>query len=440
MNLEIVKTLIGRFVQSPIVHRIARGGAWMALSTVVMSILGIATTICVARILGKEGFGRYGLVQSSVITFAGVAAGSMAVTSTKFLAQYRGSDPERAGRLAGLCWIVSALVGFSVTLAIYFGANWLAVVVGEEELSQLFRIVAPSVFYATIIGAQKGMLAGFEQFRVLAIINIIIAVANLPLLVGGTWFFHVEGTILGYVLINLVNLGINSYFLRRTFTKEAFPFTFRGIFQEKDILWRFSFPHAMSSLLNTPVTWLSSVFLARQPGGIEQLGIFSAATRWRQVMLFLPATLSQPSVPVLAERLSSGDYRAVTRILFGTLGVIVPVCGGLTLLLMILSKPIMATFGSDFIQDGVPTLLVLLSAAFVQAVITPFSNLTTSAGRTWASFAGVILKSTILIFTAILMVGRGAPGLAVAHFLSLAASLAFLVSVTIWIISRRKAQ
>lgn len=344
---ERIGPLISRLHGSSILRRLIRGGAWTALSTIVMSILGILTTIFIARMLGKEDFGRYGLVSSTVITFGGIAGGSMAVTSTKFLAQYRNIDPVRAGRLTGLCWLVSAGAGILMAAGMFFCAQWIAATIGDESLALLLKVVAPAILFSAVIGAQKGMLGGFEQFQALAMINMTVMLCNMPLMLAGTWWFGLEGAMAAIVVVNILNLCINSFHLRRSFARSPVDFTFRGVWLERKVLVSFSLPHLMGTLLNAPVVWLSTVFLARQVGGMEQMGLFTAATRWKQVLLFLPNVIAQPSVPIISERLGAGDYRRVAQLVFATCGGLLVVCGVLWLGFALFSRPIMLSFGED---------------------------------------------------------------------------------------------
>jgi O-antigen/teichoic acid export membrane protein len=390
--------------------------------------------------LGKEDFGRYGLLSSTVITFGSVAGASMAVTSTKFLAQYRIKDPARAGRLTGLCWLVSAGAGLLMASGMFFWADFIAKMIGDANLEPLLQIVAPVILIAAIIGAQKGILAGFEQFQSLAIINIVIMSFNLPLMIGGTWWFGLKGAMSVIFLINLLNLSINSFYLRRSFAASPVSFTLKGVWEERAVLLSFSLPHVMSTLLNAPVVWLATIFLARQVGGIEQVGLFTAATRWRQVLLFLPGVIAQPSVPIIAERLGAGDYRRVTKLILATFGLLSVVCGGMWLLFAVFSRSIMSAFGDGFIEEGAIVLTVILCAAFFQAIAAPFSNLVTSAGHTWAGFAGTILKSTVLLGVAWLLVGYGARGLALAHAAAFLIAFIFITSISAWILTKQKAR
>jgi O-antigen/teichoic acid export membrane protein len=52
--------------------------------------------------LGKTGYGELGMIQTTVGMFGVFAGFGLGVTATKHVAEFRRSDPARAGRIIGL--------------------------------------------------------------------------------------------------------------------------------------------------------------------------------------------------------------------------------------------------------------------------------------------------------------------------------------------------
>lgn len=417
-----------------------RGGLWTMIGTVGMSVVGIAISIGLARILGKEDFGRYGLLAATVITFSTVAGTSMAVTSTKFISQYRATHPDKAGALTALCWSVSAGTGGILACALLLFAESISSSIGLESSPNLIRITAPAVLFTAIIGTQRGIFVAFERFDTLAKLNITTMLVNLVLILPCGYYFGVMGAIAALSFSAFLNWLLNAFLLRRIFHVNQFKACFRTMKSEWRVLYRFSLPHVMGTILNSPVQWIAMIMISRQPGGIDQIALFSAAQRWRQVLLFMPGIIAQPSVPVITERLHQGDYPTVARLLLGTFGFLILFCGGVGLAFAFAAPLILQAYGDDFVESGTPVLQILILATFFQAILTPFSNLVTSAGHTWLAFGGMLLKSSVLIGVTYGLVFYGAIGLTVAHALSAFISLAFLGLATVYIIKLRKAQ
>src|SRR6516165_235420 len=91
---------------SPLGYRLARGAVWSFVGAVVSRGCGLLSSILVARMLGKTGFGELGILQSSVGLFATFAGFGLGLTSTKYVAEFRLKDPARAGRVIGVSSIV----------------------------------------------------------------------------------------------------------------------------------------------------------------------------------------------------------------------------------------------------------------------------------------------------------------------------------------------
>lgn len=437
--MGIFESWIGYLGRSAIFRKILHGGAWMAFATIVSQVAGLITSILLARILGVQEFGKYGLLQSTLLTFGALASRSMQVTVTKFLSQYKLTDKPRAGRLCGLCWIASLLSGLIVFGIVMIWSQPLAEWVGEPSMAGLFQVAAITILISSVVAVQGGMILAFQRIKFLAITTIAFSVLNLLLLPVLCLKFGLSGVIWGTVLTQGVNWLINSLLLRKCLAESGIEFTFRGIASEKAILWKFTLPHGLGALINTPVTWFCLMLLARQPNGVAEVAIFSAVERWRKVILFFPGTISKPSIPILAESFGIGNYRRAAKVVLSTLGLNAAICGCIVLALAIGAPYLLALFGAEFRQNGVPTMFVLLIAAYIQAINVPLGDAAATAGRTWFSLIGTILRGSALVVGTLLFISKGSLGLALAHLSSAIVLSAFLAVLTVWILSAKKA-
>src|SRR5512140_3019604 len=98
--------------------RFHRGVAWSLLAAVAASGFNLALNVSVARLLGREAFGQFGMVLSAITAVSGIAQLAMGYTTTKLVAEFRTNDPERAGRIIGLSSIVSIVTGSLAAIAL----------------------------------------------------------------------------------------------------------------------------------------------------------------------------------------------------------------------------------------------------------------------------------------------------------------------------------
>src|SRR5215475_15203037 len=85
-----------------IIRRIASGGAWTFVGTGCFSAASLLSSMMCSRHLGREGFGRLSALVSTMGLCALFAGLGMGLTATKYVAEYRTSDPERIGRIIAL--------------------------------------------------------------------------------------------------------------------------------------------------------------------------------------------------------------------------------------------------------------------------------------------------------------------------------------------------
>ena len=65
------------------------------------------------------------------------------------------------------------------------------------------------------MGLQIGALSGFEAFRKIAEVNVVVGFVTFPLVVAGTLAWGVEGAVWGSVASTVVNLWLNHRALRK---------------------------------------------------------------------------------------------------------------------------------------------------------------------------------------------------------------------------------
>ena len=115
-----IRDLATRAKASPLALRLAHGAFWTLFGQVTARTLGLLSSIFVARLLGKNGFGELGIVQSTANMFQVLAGTAIGLTATKHVAEFRNSDPKRAGRIIALSNVTSVIVGAVLALALSF--------------------------------------------------------------------------------------------------------------------------------------------------------------------------------------------------------------------------------------------------------------------------------------------------------------------------------
>ena len=158
---------------------------------------------------------------------------------------------------------------------------------------------------------------------------------------------------------------------------------------------RFGGLAVLGSLCTTLAMWFSNVVLVSQPDGYAALGVFNAAERWRQLLLFLPASVS-PILLSMLSNLHGNNDPAAYRKLFGinlwiSVGtVLVP-----TAVIMAFASLAMSVFGADY-RHGSTTLIVLAGSAIASVLNNLLGQILVSKGAIWLRFLLDVLLAGVL--------------------------------------------
>lgn len=378
----------------------------------------MVAAIVVARILGRTTYGEFGIIQSTIAMFATVAGFGMGTTASKFVAEFRGKAPARAGSIIALSSVVSWSAGLLMAAVVVVIAPWLAKKsLAEPALTDTLRLSAVLLFLNSVNGGQMGVLTGFEAFKRTARVNLWGALLNFPLVAAGAYYFGVIGAITGMGMAQLGICLLSAQAVRAEVRNYNIPVRFSSWSTEASILWQFSLPAVLGSVLITPVTWMASSMLVRQPGGYEHVGALTAANQWFNALMWLPYVIGAVVLPMLAERFGVSDEKGSAKVLKVSIGLSAAATLPLAIVASLLSPFIMALYGQDFRSEW-PTLAVSVFTAVIFAVQLPVGDLIAASSRMWIGFAMNLTWSAVFLGSTWLLIDYGSFGLASARLLA----------------------
>jgi O-antigen/teichoic acid export membrane protein len=366
--------------------------------------------------LGLELFGQYALVQTTLLTVAFVAQVATGTTATKYVAEYRSSDPGRAGRIAGLCALVTLATSAICFLIIALSAGWVAsVAMKAPGLAFAVRLGAAFVIFNCLNFYQIGFLAGLESYPAIALTSLAGGLGTLCLTVPLTWFFGLNGAVTALALGSALRWGICYYVLHKELRRHGLRIIYGGAWEERSILWKFSIPAALSGFFTMPATWLATLFLVKQPNGFAENALYSAALNLKTAVTFLASNVNNVGVSMLNNQKglnAQGRYRRLyfTNIVICT--VLVLAVGSMVLL----AGPfLLALYGRQF-QGGWLALQILILAAVVETLSLAVYQIIQSHERMWSSLVLIAFPASaaLPLLAYWLTPLHGAVGLAIA--------------------------
>ena len=407
-------------------QRVLSGALWVTAANLTYRGTLMLAMMMVARILGKDDYGQLGIIQSSITMFEAVAALGMGVTATKHIAEYRDSDKNKVSRVIELTRVTTFVTGVSFGAVIYLLAPWLSTsVLGSSELTEFVRISALILFFNAISGGRVGMLAGFEAYRAMALINSLTGTMSVFLVAGGAYFYGVNGALWGLVGVSAINALLNHILSIRVMRKEAIPRVAKLTRTEWHLLWHFSLPAMMAGILYAPINWVGSAYLVKT-SGYGEMGLFAAANQWFSVLLFIPGVITSVFLPVFADQGGRGREHNLGRLLGKALKATVLVSLPLVAAIALSSSWIMRLYGEGY-SEAASMLVMIALAAFVASTQNIMGNALATINRMWIHFASNMVWAVVYLMAVIVLVGQGykAFGLCLAILLAYSVKLLF---------------
>lgn len=418
---------------SDIAKRMMSGAFWSFTGTALGKFFVFLTGILCARILGKEQFGELGMVRSTIGMFIIVGAGGIGVTATRFISLYRRDQQAHAASIYKLSTSFASLLGILTTLALLCSAGFLANdILESSELTFPLTIGCVVLFLSILNSSENGTLAGFEDFKSIAVNTLIGSIVESLGMIIGAYFYQIEGAIAGFGLGVLALYLANKLSAIKNLRKSGISSKGQTIFKEDwKLIYQYSIPATLSALSVTPVFWLIRSMLVRA-NDYGELGIFEAADQWKVILLFVPGAICQIVLPIMS---SITDSRTFRRTLLGNFALIGGIATVLALASWILAPIIMPLYGKTF-TDLTP--LVFLAISTIPTALAQILEMTLySRDKTWTCFGFNIIWgiATVGLSYVFLRNSQGASGIALAILL---AYLIKMICMGCYLIIRQK--
>ncbi|MEW6139711.1 MAG: oligosaccharide flippase family protein [Thermodesulfobacteriota bacterium] len=406
---------IKQLLANPLTQRLLTAVSWNTTGTVALQALGLAATILVARLLGPADFGRLSLLQATVTMFSVVAALGLPSTATKCIAELRFQDRAEVGRIIGFVFAVgmafSAIVGVAMlSLAPVISYQLLH----SPDLEQLLMIGTLLMLLTALSSLQTGILAGFEAFRAMALVNLLGGILRLGFAGIGTYYWGLSGALWALICsTGLICAGYQTAIASVT-AAASVDLSLRCLGRHLRLVYDFSLPCMLSTSLVAPINWLSIVILATYAADYNEVGIYNAANQWFLVVLFFPSIVGQSMLPIVSEQLCTAGRGAARTLLLCTLKMLLVIIVPVVIVGTLLSPLLMGLYGTSF-QHGWPALVILFASAGFAASAVPLGYFLIASAELWTGFFLNLVWAISFVGLALFLANYGAVGLASAR-------------------------
>lgn len=389
---DSVLNLVGRARS----NNLAKDSMWAVLGSVIGKGLALVAGIVIARFLGRELYGEYGLIKETLGYLAIVSTFGFGYTATKYVA-----ENENAGGKT-LRWLVNRIELFTLVfsllwfIALFVFAKPLAQFVKAPDLFIIFRKYGVIVVFNAITATGIGILSGLKLFKVNAKVNCWTGISLFVFSIVLTYFFGLDGAVLALLLSFVLQAFLNEKYIRDAL--HSFPQGEKGSDEDFRSMLSFSVPIALQEGLYVVVHWFTS-FLMIRFAGYGEVGLAAASATWSAVIIFIPGMLKNVMFSYLTTT-ENHEYLVKRLLLFNFLSTAGPV-----LIMIVFSRLICSFYGPTF--TGLPVVLIisLVSAVFT-AVSEVFCYEFISRGHPWIVFLTRIVRDTAILFTGWVVLSR----------------------------------
>ncbi|MDW8107383.1 MAG: oligosaccharide flippase family protein [Armatimonadota bacterium] len=399
-------------------QRIAHAVSWTVLSVGAAQALLLVATVLVARQLGVEDFGRWGLVYATLNTVVAFITPSFGWALMRVAATLRDHSPHEMAQLSSAVLRVGVWACFILALGLLILAPWASVYIFRDVGTQAaLQIIAAAVFANGVLALQMSVLMGLEAFRASAALHALRGVVSAALMIGGVYWGGLMGTAWGFTLASFLCAGMGGVLLSRVLRERGISLRRTEIRCATQVLRDMSLPSFLSTILSSVVMWLANVLLVYAPNGLMQVALFSAASHWRTVILFLPTQINHSTAPILANLWSSGErnrLRAVVRASLLANGL----AAGVPALITIVAAELILRLYTLDAPPGILSFRVLMLSSVLTALCGLLGYFMVAVGQMWHGLAVNALWAISFVVVAVHMLETGVVGISVAFLVS----------------------
>ena len=431
--IKFKSRLFNNYQIASLSNRLLKSASWALIGSIVGKGITMISYIWAARILTQNEYGEFGILRSTINMFTVFAGMGLGATAAKYISQYRNTNPLKAGNIYTISNILIYLLAAVFTLIIYL----LAPLIAEQSLhashlSGDIKIGSIILFFITVNSVQNGALSGFEDFKSIAINTFISGLIQSICLVVGCYINGISGMLIGWgigcLTCYLLNRrSINSHLLRNNITTSIKNINTADF----NILWRFSLPTLLASVMVGPILWWTKTYLVSK-SSYNEVAIFDVSEQWYTMVLFIPTALGQIILPMLTNTIEEGTFKQYVKLVKTNLTINVGISIILSILMILLGPFILGFYGEGFID--IKTLAFMMLTTVASSACNVVGQVIASRDKMWYGFSFNLLWALLLILYTIIFVGSlefGASGLALAMLL---AYLSHFILQTIYIL------
>lgn len=408
-------------------REIARDFLYLSTARVFSVGIGVVRSLFIPRLLGPDAYGMwksFGIAQS-YIQFSDLGALASLKRQVPLLRQ-RG-DHASLAKARDVAFFVNHVVLFAGAVALLV-ASFLVTDPLYRRGLRLYVLLMYALHLQTFM---EQFLYWRKQFADASRVNLVLALVEALLAIGGTWMFGLDGLILGtfigYAGAILVMLRMISFDI-------GFAFEWR-VYVE---LVKIGFPSHVNGLLYNLLQSVDRILLLAFLG-LESLGLYALGMTLNEYLFQFAYALGNAISPRLVERYGSEKTVESLRPMVEKTTFAIAIASPAVLGAVFFAAPAVIEMALPSFTDAILPLRILLVGTFFTSLhrgLSSFFLTIRKQARLFPAYAGAIALNTLLVVMA-LETDLGIGGVAAATATTLAAfSISLIVMARVFFVRR----
>jgi EPS I polysaccharide export inner membrane protein EpsE len=381
--LNIFLKIQQKLLYSAISQRFFIGATWSLVGAFFSQVIILLGTLLLARIFGKETYGQFVLIQSTVNTVGVFSGFGIGATATRYIAALKEIDPQRLARILALSEITVLIFSAIISLGLSIMSKQMSSsIFNAPELTTPLAIAAFAVFFSVLDGYHKSTLIGFESMRAFAVVSIVGVGLSLPIMLFSVYKFGLYGAVVSLVVSAFLQAIISRVQMTRVLLRSNISKKYNNCLKEWRVIRDYSLPSFLAGALVSSAHWVCQAMLSKMQNGYSEIALLGVAMQWFNVIIFLPLITSRVVMPMLTESFASDNINNSRKILYLAIKANILTAVPMAIFISIISPWLFELYGQDFKKDSFLLIIAAITAAIV-AIQTPVGNLISAISRMW---------------------------------------------------------
>jgi O-antigen/teichoic acid export membrane protein len=373
---------------------------WAVFGNGLGNFLLLVAGIIIARLLGKDLYGEYGMVKTTMFHIASFSTLGLGFTSTKYIADAISNSPHNLRRIIKTALETTVCFSLFLCILLFLFAGELADYINEPQAAPAFRALGVIVVLRAINTISAGILAGYKSFKTIGINSVISGGVLLAFSSILTYKYGLVGSFIALSLSQLVNALLNYIAVVKQY-KLAISGGDNGDVSKQMLL--FTVPVAIQEFSYMLATWGGTMILTKY-ASLGEVGLWSAASQWYTIILFVPNLLLNVILSYLSGL--SNDKSGHSKMLKKMLAINF-VCSFIPFVIVyVLAGFISSFYGNTFV--GLPQVIrVVTISTILSCLSNVFHSSLLSEGRNWLLLAFRVFRDMFMLTTLWIVLKNG---------------------------------